>query len=168
MAVSAEALGQTGEASLAEHYGELTRLIERLHRRFLDVLNIELVRAGIEDINAVQALLLTDIVDEISVRDLRRRAYHIGSSIAYNLKKLLECGYVDQERSAHDRRSVRVRPTEAGSLLCEKIFEIERQHAQTMFGAAGAAGELETARVLLQRVEESWSGYVQSGQLRLV
>ena len=155
-------------AEILQHNARLVSLTQSYSRfvpfQFLDLLE----RSSIEDINAVQALLLTDIVDEISVRDLRRRAYHIGPSIAYNLKKLLECGYVDQERSAHDRRSVRVRPTEAGSLLCEKIFEIERQHAQAMFGAAGAAGELETARALLQRVEESWSGYVQSGQLRPV
>ncbi|MCH7958105.1 MAG: MarR family transcriptional regulator, partial [Proteobacteria bacterium] len=46
---------------MKKEYIELTRLIERLHRRFLDVLRAELNRMSIKDINAVQALLLANI-----------------------------------------------------------------------------------------------------------
>lgn len=166
MAATAEALNH--ETATLKHYHDLTRLVERLHRRFLDVLNLELARAGIEDVNAVQALLLTDIADEVSVRDLKRRAYHIGSSISYNLKKLMECGYIEQERSEHDRRSVRVRPTEAGRALSERVRTLESNHAMTMFGGGTAATELNDACQLLARVEESWSGYLQMGVLRAV
>jgi DNA-binding MarR family transcriptional regulator len=168
VATTAEEIELGTENSLAQQYAEMTRLVERLHRRFLDVLNLELMRAGVEDVNAVQALLLTDIVNEVSVRDLKRRAYHIGSSISYNLKKLLECGYIEQERSTHDRRSVRVRPTGTGQALCETVRRIEAEHADLMFGRDGAAGELSQACDLLARIEESWSAKIQMGQLRPV
>ncbi len=161
-------MGERRVAALGKNYHELTRLVERLHRRFLDVLNLELARVGVEDINAVQALLLTDIDDEVSVRDLKRRAYHIGSSISYNLKKLMECGYIEQERSTHDRRSVRVRPTADGEALCEKLQEIEAMQAGSMFCSDTSAASLEDACLLLGRIEESWSGYLQMGALREV
>jgi len=168
LATTAEAIELGAAKPLAEQYAEMTRLVERLHRRFLDVLNLELMRAGVEDVNAVQALLLSDIVEEISVRDLKRRAYHIGSSISYNLKKLLECGYIEQERSTHDRRSVRVRPTDTGRVLCECVRRIETEHAEAMFSRDGAAQELSQACDLLGRVEESWSSKIQMGQLRAI
>ena len=75
---------------------ELTRLIERLHRRFLDVLRAELNRMSIKDINAVQALLLANIgEEEIVIRDLVERGYYQGSNVSYNIKKLVDMGYLD-------------------------------------------------------------------------
>ena len=60
-----------GATTLKKEYLELTRLIERLHRRFLDLLRAELNRLGIRDINSVQALLLANIGrEEIAIRDL--------------------------------------------------------------------------------------------------
>lgn len=158
-------LDQTS-ASRAEIYSDLTRLVERLHRRLLDVLSIELQRLGIEDINAVQALLLTDVDEEISVRDLRRRAYHLGSSISYNLKKLIECGYLEQERSSHDRRSVRVRATEAGKKICQTVRELEQNQAERMFDNEAAVADLRSSCEFLRRLEQTWSDFIQAGQLR--
>ena len=37
---------------------DLPRLIERMHRRFLDVVRIELARQGMNDISPVQAMML--------------------------------------------------------------------------------------------------------------
>ena len=71
-------------AGVTKQYVELTRLIERLHRRFLDVLRAELNRLGFKNINAVQALLLANISDEeIVIRDLVERGYYQGSNRAY-------------------------------------------------------------------------------------
>lgn len=44
---------------MKQSYLETIRLIERLHRRFLDVIKTELDRLGIEDINNVQTLILS-------------------------------------------------------------------------------------------------------------
>ena len=52
------------DSGLVEVYVDITRLIERLHRRFLDVVRFELKRLGIDDINAVQALILTNVQDQ--------------------------------------------------------------------------------------------------------
>ena len=83
-------------AGVTKQYVELTRLIERLHRRFLDVLRAELNRLGVKNINAVQALLLANISDEeIVIRDLVERGYYQGSNVSYNIKKLTDLGYLE-------------------------------------------------------------------------
>ena len=46
------------------HYLEALTLIERLHRRLLDVIKDEFDRRGRADINAVQALLLFNVGDK--------------------------------------------------------------------------------------------------------
>jgi len=147
-----------------DSYVGLTRLVERLHRRFLDVVKVELVNLDVRDINPVQMLLLTDIDEEISVRDLTRRAYHLGSSISYNLKKLDECGYIEQKRSAHDKRSVRVRRSTKGDALCLTLREHEREQAEIIFASDSAKQELGVAHKMLRQLEQSWYNYVQAGR----
>lgn len=113
-------------------YAETINLIERLHRRFLDVLRAELERIGIGDINNVQGLLLANIgEEEVSVGDLVSRGYYLGSNVTYNLKRLVEAGYVEQERSERDRRVVRIRLSQKGRDLCRHISEMlkEQNHA---------------------------------------
>ena len=46
------------EANVKEQYLVTTRLIERLHRRFLNVIKTELDRLNIQDVNNVQTLIL--------------------------------------------------------------------------------------------------------------
>jgi DNA-binding MarR family transcriptional regulator len=164
VAANSERIENLGATPEVDSYIGLTRLVERLHRRFLDVVKVELMQLEIDDINPVQMLLLSDIDEEISVRDLTRRAYHLGSSISYNLKKLDECGYIEQERSAHDRRSVRVRRTNKGDALCVTLRDCERRHAETIFGDEGARRDLDTAHTMLRRLEQSWFNYVQAGR----
>ena len=101
---------------MTEDYHERTRVIERLHRRFLDVLRTELTLMEITDINAVQALLLANIGDEeINVRELMSRGYYQGSNASYNLKKLVEMGYLLQEKSERDRRATMIKLSEKDS-----------------------------------------------------
>ena len=93
-------------------------MIERLHRQFIDVLKTELNRTGVRDINGVQALLLTNIGrEQISIRDLVERGYHLGSNVSYNIKKLADLGYLEQKRSLHDKRSVTV-------WLMDKVLDV--------------------------------------------
>src|SRR5689334_12018934 len=93
-------------------YLEALTLVERLHRRLLDVIKDEFDRRSRADINSVQALLLYNIGDkELTAGELRTRGYYLGSNVSYNLKKLVEMGFLDHQRSRVDRRSVRIRLT---------------------------------------------------------
>ncbi|MFL6931607.1 MAG: MarR family transcriptional regulator, partial [Xanthobacteraceae bacterium] len=97
------------------HYLEALTLVERLHRRLLDVITDEFDRRGRADINAVQALLLFNVGEkELTAGELRTRGYYLGSNVSYNLKKLVELGFLDHQRSRVDRRSVRIRLTTQG------------------------------------------------------
>ena len=96
-------------------YLEALTLVERLHRRLLDVIKDEFDRRSRADINSVQALLLYNIGDkELTAGELRTRGYYLGSNVSYNLKKLVEMGFLDHQRSRIDRRSVRIKLTEKG------------------------------------------------------
>ncbi|MDJ0683316.1 MAG: MarR family winged helix-turn-helix transcriptional regulator [Alphaproteobacteria bacterium] len=110
---------------MKEQYLEVIRLIERLHRQFLEVIKGELDRAGVRDINNIQALILYNIgEDELTVGELTHRGYYLGSNVSYNVRKMVENGYLIQERSAHDRRSVRVRLSDKGLDVHGKVNEI--------------------------------------------
>lgn len=114
-------------------YYETVQLIERMHRHFLDVLKIEIERMGIQDINNVQALILYNIGgDDLTVGELTVRGYYLGSNVSYNVKKMVEAGYLEQERSQHDRRSVRVHLSEKGRDLKEKLSTIFQRHMKDL------------------------------------
>src|SRR5690606_14953235 len=96
-------------------YVETLGLIERLHRLLLDVIKDEFERLRIPEINPVQALLLFNIGEnEVTAGELKSRGYYQGSNVSYNLKKLVDLGYMHYQRSEIDRRSVRVKLTERG------------------------------------------------------
>mgnify|MGYP001178629075 CR=1 FL=1 len=110
-------------------YYDSIQLIERLHRRFLDVLKVELDRKGIQDINNVQAMILYNIGDEdMTVGELTLRGYYLGSNVSYNVKKMVENDYLEQERSVHDKRSIRVKLSEKGIELRQLIDDMFARH----------------------------------------
>lgn len=151
---------------MKKEYLELTRLIERLHRRFLDLLRAELNRLGIRDINSVQALLLANIGrDEIAVRDLVERGYYQGSNVSYNIKKLAEMGYLEHERSAHDRRSVSVRLTDRALNIVDQIRQLEHRIAEQLGTQDVGRVEIDTICQSLRRVERTWQDYVHYGRM---
>lgn len=142
-------------------YGDITRLIERLHRRYLDVIRYELSQLGIDDINAVQALLLMNVQDaEVSIRELVDRGYYIGSNVTYNVRHLVDTGYLDQERSERDRRSVRIKATGKGAELCAKLVEMERRHAAAL---EDQTQDYNAAWALLRGLERVWSDSIHFG-----
>ena len=113
-------------AAFMDSYLDTLNLVERLHRLLLDVIKDEFERVGLLEINAVQALLLFNVGDnEVTAGELKSRGYYQGSNVSYNLKKLVESGYMHHERSEIDRRSVRVRLTEKGRgvhVLVTRLF----------------------------------------------
>lgn len=147
-----------------KQYLELTRLIERLHRRFLDVLRAELNRMGIKDINGVQALLLVNIgEEEIVIRDLVERGYYQGSNVSYNIKKLTEMGYLDQKRSEHDRRSVSIKLTEKAMGVVELIRKLETENAEGLTANGVKEKEIDDTCDILRRLERTWTDYIHYG-----
>jgi len=147
-----------------KEYLELTRLIERLHRRFLDVLRAELGRMGIKELNAVQALLLSNIgAEEIAIRDLVERGYYQGSNVSYNIKKLTDMGYLDQERSQHDRRSVTVRLTPKAMDVVKRVRELEDINAGNVESSGIKPADLTTATDTLRRIEQMWAEHIRYG-----
>ncbi len=113
-------------AGVRPAYLETLTMVERLHRRLLDVIKDEFDRRGRSDVNAVQALLLFNIGDkELTAGELRTRGYYLGSNVSYNVKKLVEMGYLHHARSRIDRRSVRISLTEKGE-------EVHRTHRRPL------------------------------------
>ena len=144
------------------HYLEALTLIERLHRRLLDVIKDEFDRKGRADINAVQALLLFNIGDkELTAGELRTRGYYLGSNVSYNLKKLVEMGFLDHQRSRVDRRSVRIKLTEKGSDVCETVRALYEKHVRTVEQVAGInADEFAGLNKALNRLERFWTDQI--------
>ena len=144
--------------SLMEVYLESLQLIERLHRRFLDVVKVELDRIGTQDINNIQTLILYNIGDgEMTVGELTSRGYYLGSNVSYNVKKMVENGYLIHERSTHDRRSIRVRLTDKGLVLLGELREMfDRQIANIADGPVSDE-ELGDAAVALRHLEQFWT-----------
>lgn len=139
---------------------ELPRQIERMHRRFLDVVRLELGRAGVTDISPVQVMMLGNIgMEEISVRDLIERGYYLGSNASYNLKQLVDGNYVERQASARDRRSARLKITAKGKEVLNKLAALEKQWAEPVLRDGNAAA-LETTQKTLRQLERCWSDAV--------
>lgn len=137
-----------------QSYQDIIHRVERLHRRFLDVLSIELVKFGIEDINNVQALIAYNIgPDTLTVGELTARGYYLGSNVSYNLKKLVEAEYIVNERSAHDKRSVRVKLSDKGTALRRKMGEMFQRHVEKLAMADLSSDQLADIEVKLANVE---------------
>jgi DNA-binding MarR family transcriptional regulator len=135
-------------------YPEVILLIERLHRNFLEVVKLELEGLGIHDINNVQGMMLYNIGDaEMTVGELTLRGCYLGSNVSYNVKKMVESGYLTQQRSLHDRRSIRVRLTEKGTKLRDRVSVMHQRHQEMLSQTALRMDDLQAAGITLRRLE---------------
>ena len=143
-------------------YLDALTLVERLHRRLLDVIKDEFDRRGRSDINSVQALLLYNIGDkELTAGELRTRGYYLGSNVSYNLKKLVEMGFLDHQRSRVDRRSVRIRLTDQGREVRDIVEGLYQKHVRTVEQVGGiTADEFATLNKSLHRLERFWTDQI--------
>jgi DNA-binding MarR family transcriptional regulator len=156
---STDTVTSTASASTRQEYLEAIKLIERLHRQFLEVVKTELDRRGTEDINNIQALILFNIGDdELTVGELMNRGYYLGSNVSYNVRKMVENNYLIQERSTHDRRSIRVRLSDKGLELCGQISDMFDRHAGALEQANIDHDELRGASVAYGQLERFWVG----------
>jgi len=143
-------------------YLDALALVERLHRLLLDVIKDEFERVGVLEINAVQALLLFNISDnEVTAGELKSRGYYQGSNVSYNLKKLVEMGYMHHQRCEIDRRSVRVRLTQRGREIRDVVARLFERHADGLQGKGvlGMDG-IDQIATSLRRVERYWTDQI--------
>ena len=139
-------------------YLEVISLVERLHRHFLEVVKLELDGLQVHDINNVQGLMLFNIGDaEMTVGELTLRGCYLGSNVSYNVKKMVDNGYLVQERSVHDRRSIRVKLTDKGRTLCDRLSDMHRRHVEMLSQTAVTDDDLQNVIVTLRRLERFWS-----------
>ena len=140
-------------------YLESLTLVERLHRRLLDVIKDEFDRNGRSDINSIQALLLFNIGNaELTAGELRSRGYYLGSNVSYNVKKLVDLGFINHQRSRIDRRSVRISLTESGQEIAETVAGLYERHIGSIQKVGGIGeGEFAEMNKLLQRLDRFWN-----------
>ncbi len=150
------------EESFRSEYLQALRLIERLHRLLLDVIKDEFDRLGGADLNSVQALLLYNIGEsELTAGELKTRGYYLGSNVSYNLKKLVDMGYIHYKRSETDKRSVRVSLTDKGLEACDVVHNLY----QRQLGSIETVGEVNQddfnrLNKALVRLERFWSDQI--------
>ena len=155
-------IGEPSQTGFISQYLETLSLVERLHRLLLDVIKDEFERVGVLEINAVQALLLFNVGEnEVTAGELKTRGYYQGSNVSYNLKKLVEMGYMHHQRCEIDRRSVRVRLTEKGREVRDHVTKLFERHAEGLIGRDvisedGVAG----INSALKRVERYWTDQI--------
>lgn len=147
------------EDKVRDLYLESLQLVERLHRRLLDVVKDEFERGGRSDINAVQALLLFNIGDSVlTAGELRSRGYYLGSNVSYNLKKLVELGFVDHKKSKSDRRSVRISLTPSGKEVAQTVGELYNRHILSIEQVGGIGiDEFQQMNRAMQRLDRFWN-----------
>jgi len=145
-------------------YLDVVALVQRLHRQFLELVKYELDTQGVSDINNVQALILFNVGDlEMTCSELMLRGCYLGSNVSHNLKKLVEGGYLLQERSVHDRRSVHVRLSDKGRALRDKIVAMHERHVATLSKGPLTEQNLTHAAAALRRLDRFWTVTVELG-----
>ena len=149
----------TQEDPIRDLYMESLHLVERLHRRLLDVIKDEFDRQGRSDVNAVQALLLFNIGNsELTAGELRSRGYYLGSNVSYNVKKLVDLGLINHSRSRIDRRAVRISLTKEGQDIAETVGKLYERHIRSIQKVGGiGTDEFNQMNKLLQRLDRFWN-----------
>jgi len=155
-------VGTEGAEDLKGRYLASLKLIERLHRLLLDVIKDEFERLGRADVNSVQALLLYNIGDaELMAGELTSRGYYLGSNVSYNLKKLVDAGYIHHQRSTTDRRSVRVSLTEKGQEVSKVVNGLFQRQLRSLEQVGGIGqDDLEILNQALIRLERFWTDQI--------
>lgn len=146
---------------MKQTYLETILLIERLHRRFLDVVKSELDRLKVEDINNVQTLILYNIgQDQLTVGELTNRGYYLGTNVSYNVKHLVANGYLLQEKAPHDKRSTRVKLSEKGAALVAQMEKLIERNVADLDKKSPGLTFLTEANKAMHQLERFWTDYM--------
>ena len=136
-------------ASVREPYLQAMMLVERLHRRLLEVIKDVFDRRGRTDVNPIQALIVYNLGDqELSIGE-------------YNLKKLVQIGLVEHHRSNHDQRSVRIKLIAKGQEFCQIVEALCQKHVDRVEAVGGIqADEIAILNKQLHRLERFWTDQI--------
>ena len=150
-------------AEILPAYTNTILMLERLHRRLLDVVTDALDRAKIVDVNAVQAIMLYNIADqELTVSELRARDYYTGSNSSYNVKKLVEGGFLRYSKSRIDRRTVKISLGERGKEIHELVHKAYQTHAATVEHLGGIQeDDFVALNRSLARLDRFWNDQIE-------
>ena len=92
---------------------------------------------------------------------MKSRGYYLGSNVSYNLKKLVDMGYIHYKRSDTDRRSVRVSLTDKGleaSDIVKGLYHRQLGSVQTVGEITG--DDVKGLNKSLVRLERFWSDQI--------
>ncbi len=143
---------------MKESYFEAVVMIERLHRLFLELIKLELDRMKRRDINNVQALVLYNIGEnQLTVGELTNRGYYLGSNVSYNLRKMVQNGYVEQIPSSHDRRSSHVKLSSKGLQLFAQLDELLGNQAKHLTLDIVGEKDMNNFCQVLRKLEGFWT-----------
>lgn len=132
---------------MKNNYHDLIDMVERIHRLSLEILKTELNKAGIREINNVQSILLYKIGDKnLRISDLIDQGCYLGSNVSYNLRKLVENGYLLQEPHKHDKRCSEIRRTPKGIELCDFVDKIFDKHEKFLDKNGTNKSDIQTMR----------------------
>lgn len=158
---------ESGPARAPVSQLDLARMVERVSRRFLDYLRLELSKLGVDDISPSQVMVLFTIGSgEIAVRDLLDRGHYVGSNASYNLKQLVESGYLERGASPRDRRLARISLSPKGQLLVERLKLLD-ETSQFGQGLDDLDTDLQTTHDTLRRLEQWWGDALRYGGILL-
>ncbi|HWL57251.1 MAG TPA: winged helix DNA-binding protein [Paracoccus sp. (in: a-proteobacteria)] len=151
-------VSQPAPVARIDAYLESLQILERLYRLLQDLVKDEFERLGRSDLTPIQALLIYNLGgSEVSAGELRSRGMYQGSNVSYNLKKLVELGYLSHERCETDRRSVRVRLTREGREVRDNVAALFARHAEGL-GDSGVLDDpaIELVNLQWRRIERYW------------
>lgn len=143
---------------MKEAYFDLVMLLERLHRLFLEIAKSELDRFNIRDLSSIQAMILYNIgKSQLTVGEISNRGYYLGSNVSYNLKKMIDNGYLLQEQSLHDRRSSQVRLTSKGMKVLDKLDTTLQKQVESLIFNGLKDSEIQMMLSKGRILESFWS-----------
>lgn len=146
-------------------YLESIKLIEQLHRQFLEVIKAELDKRAVEDINAVQSLILFNIAeDEVTMSELTSHGYYLGSNVSYNAQKLHQSGYIDLHRSRQDKRSIKVTLTYKGQQFKKIMDGFIDAHMKKLQQFELTPEDLNHTNEGLKKLESFWNDLLRYNQ----
>lgn len=145
------------EPSGQSYLGEVTAIIDHLHKNFLNLLKLELNALGVYDVNNVQGMMVFHIGDaEMTVGELSLRGYYRGTNLTHNVKKIVRNGYVVYKRSDQDRRIFYIKLTDKGRALRDQLADMHRRHIEMLAQTPVTDEDLQKVTVTLHRFEQFW------------
>ncbi|USO02638.1 MAG: winged helix DNA-binding protein [Alphaproteobacteria bacterium] len=139
---------------MRENHLEAISLVEVVYKLYLDVLKTELSKLGILDINNMQAMIMYHIGDrKLSIGEVIDKGCFIGSNVSYNVKKLTSAGYLKQEPSQFDRRSVYLTLTKQGKEVYTKLHKAIQEQKKVLLKYGLSDQDFENLKETLTKLE---------------